>query len=119
MAEILKISDLTEGKFLAFDLHDLVALIPSEGERLTWCVFPMGESLEVSGDGFPYGLTAEEFGYIKFTEQINIFGSFRQKKDRANNAVCPVFAHGNRIPRDTNGRKRFMCGTMDCCNPRR
>jgi hypothetical protein len=62
MAEILKISDLTEGKFLAFDLHDLVALIPSEGERLTWCVFPMGESLEVSGDGFPYGLTAEEFG---------------------------------------------------------
>jgi len=61
MPRLLKIRDLTERGVLAFDLRDLVALIPSEGERLAWCAFPMGEPMAITGDLSPVGTTAEQF----------------------------------------------------------
>jgi hypothetical protein len=44
------------------DLHHLVARIPSRGERLDWCAFPMGETMEITGDLTPLGTTAVAFG---------------------------------------------------------
>jgi hypothetical protein len=58
---VLKINDLTESGVLAIDLKNLIALILSEGQRLTWRAFPMAESMEIVGDLTPLGTNAVEF----------------------------------------------------------
>jgi hypothetical protein len=47
---------------LAFDIRHLLALIPEDGPRLAWSVFPMGMGTEITwdADGFQ-GEDAEEF----------------------------------------------------------
>ncbi|MES2459791.1 MAG: hypothetical protein V4671_04350 [Armatimonadota bacterium] len=44
------------------ELHNLTSLIQSEGKRLAWRAFPMGETMEIVGDLSPLGTTAVEFG---------------------------------------------------------
>lgn len=69
MPGLLKITDKrvstgANGKqfsMLAFDIGDLLALIPTEGLPLTWSVFPTGEGTEITGDFSPIGMTSVEF----------------------------------------------------------
>ena len=69
MPRIVKIEDMEMGtdykgrafRCLGFDIRDLLKVVPAEGQKLTWSIFPMGrEPTEVTGDLSSVGLSVEQ-----------------------------------------------------------
>src|SRR5580658_9964942 len=63
MPGLLKINDLHERGYLAFDIADLLAFVGEDGTEWAWRLFPMGEPTFITGENKPFGeLEVWEFG---------------------------------------------------------
>ena len=65
------------------NIRDLLALIPSEGPRLAWSVFPIGAATEITGDFAPLDLTAEDFCDQVDESDVGVFLSWNEMADVA------------------------------------